>query len=553
MFDDPTIGFEARNTDLSNRINTWRLLIESTSWNGALSLYPKSFISNNVSNDLVEESINIRRTNVTGRIKSKKQNRDKIKRKNKAKKSNQPYANPFESKNHYSSSFFCGKIVGDYVQIVVETNDGTNLLDLKSIKNLCLLDQRMLRMENDKEQKFSLNNSTIFNEYCESKNFDKCCPSWSIANFILIFVNKTNCDDLIDEDLEKFVKHLDVCSAFYAGHYLNEDCSIEEPCPNTPPECFQHENLVFNVFHYLVDYRFMNMDRKILNPNQLIETSNNDSATTFPLLRSTSIILPIAKSSKLMAYYENITKSLKTFSHSLMKNNDPFSALNLIQLFRPSSSSASNDLSFGNVAVVAADMGLKYTLFNKSLISDLLLPSLAGLIIMISLLIFTRSTLLTVMTLLTNLASLSTAYFIYTFVFNINFFPFLNLLSLIILVGKRYNLDFGFDVYQIFFIPFFYNIAIGSDNALIYCKTWSCASHHRNSRGGTNSLITRRLTPNYETELSQILNHVLMSSFCASFTTCGAFFAGYFSDITSLKCFRFDQFLFYFLLFFTIF
>ncbi|OTF73228.1 hypothetical protein BLA29_010269 [Euroglyphus maynei] len=112
------------------------------------------------------------------------------------------------------------------------------------------------------------------------------------------------------------------------------------------------------------------------------------------------------------------------------------------------------------------------------------------------------------MTLLTNLASLSTAYFIYTFVLNINFFPFLNLLSLIILV------------------------AIGSDNALIYCQTWSCAA--------SSSPQHRTLTPNYEQELSQILNHVLMSSFCASFTTCGAFFAGYFSDITSLKCFRFE-------------
>lgn len=443
VFDDPTIGFEARNTDLSNRINTWRLLIESTSWNGALSLYPKSLISNNTGNDFVKESIYIRRANVTGRIKSKKQNRNKVKRKNKSKKSNQTNSlNPFESKNHYSNSFLCGKIVGDYVQIVVETNDGSNLLDLKSIKNLCLLDQRILRMDNDNDQNFSFNNSTIFGEYCESKNFDKCCPSWSIVNFLMIYVNKTNCDDLIDEDVEKFVKYLDVCSPFYAGHYLNDDCSNDEPCPNTPPECFQYENLVFNVFHYLVDYRFMNMDKKILNHNKLIETTMNYSVTQLPLLTSTSIILPIAKSSKLMAYYENITKSLKTFSHSTMKNNDPFSTLNLIQLFRPSSSSStSSHLSFGNVGVVAADLGLKYTLFNKSLISDLLLPSLAGLIILISLLIFTRSTLLTVMTLFTNLASLSSAYFIYTFVLDINFFPFLNLLSLIILVGKYLNFD----------------------------------------------------------------------------------------------------------------
>ncbi|OTF72068.1 hypothetical protein BLA29_005394, partial [Euroglyphus maynei] len=371
MFDDPIIGFEARNTELSNRINTWRLLIESTSWNGALSLYPKSSSSSNNNNDSVDDD-NIRRTTNVQRIKSNKNknNRNKLKnRKNKMKKSNQSLpTNPFESKNHFSNQFFCGKIVGDYVQIVIETNDGSNLLDIKSIRNLCQLDQRILRMENH-DRKLLLNNSTIFTEFCESKNFDKCCPSWSLTNFLMIFANKTNCDQLNEEDVRKFIKHLDSCSPFYAGHYLNEDCSVEEPCPNTPPECFQHENLVFNVFHYLVDYRFMNMDKKILN--HLVETSTD----SIPFLTSTSIILPIAKSSKLMPYYENITNSLQQFSRS--NENNPFSTLNLIQWFRPSSTSKSNHLSFDNVAVIAADMGLKYTLFNKSLISDLMLPSLA--------------------------------------------------------------------------------------------------------------------------------------------------------------------------------
>lgn len=42
---------------------------------------------------------------------------------------------------------------------------------------------------------------------------------------------------------------------------------------------------------------------------------------------------------------------------------------------------------------------------------------------------------------------------------------------------------------------------------------------------------------NYEAELMRMFKHVFMSTFCASFTTGGAFFVGFFSNITSLKCF----------------
>ncbi len=69
---------------------------------------------------------------------------------------------------------------------------------------------------------------------------------------------------------------------------------------------------------------------------------------------------------------------------------------------------------------------------------------------------------------------------------------------------------------------------IGSDNALIYCKVWDCAKSDK------TSVIFLKL-------IRDTLRHAWVSVFAASATTCLAFFAGYFSDITSIKCFRYQM------------
>lgn len=437
IFEDPMIGFEARNTELSNRINAWRILIESTASNGGLSIYPK--LANN--SNPMEQSIELNRTN-------KKLSNRKLNRKNskKNKKWKQKLLNkednsvnnsdPFEGKNHQlNENYFCGKIVEDYAHFILETNDETNLLDLKSIKNLCKIDQYLLRMElpewNNRHQynlsSFIDQERSNFVDYCEVKNSNTCCPSWTIGNYILLLSNKTNCDDLIETDIDYFVDLLDSCSLFYAKRYLNEDCFSNGPedsvCSSAPKKCYSYENLVFNVFHYMVDYKFLDLEEKILFQNEQLLLNQTIGPKLRPFLRSTSIYLPMAKSSKLMPYYELITKF-----RLIKKTKSEFNSIPIIH--------EQLKLNYENIRIVAADLGLKYTLFNRLVITDLILPLTAGLIILISLLIFTRSSLLTIMTLLTNITSLISAYFIYTFLFNITFFPFLNLLSLIILVGN---------------------------------------------------------------------------------------------------------------------
>ena len=538
-FDDPLLGFEVRDSQLSNRLNTWRLLIESTSWNGLLSLYPKSYTDFSTTKMTTTATSELHSSTFPLLQQSKQK---KLRFKGSGKHRNGTHRNrvkmddPFQSKSHQleeSKTFFCGKLLEDYVHFVVERKDQENLLQEESLRNICYIDQAVLRMEqipydradnmvNHTDTTITNNNTLTvsqshFKYYCEVKNHDQCCPSWNLPNFILLYANKTGCDSFNETDINNFLNLLHSCAAFYADNYLNEDCATEpSQCPNVPERCYSHQNLVFNVFNYLVDYRFFGMNDQV-NRNKTVENDNTTIRTDHPFLSATSIFLPMAKSSKLMSYYRRI----------------PYSKLSL---FNFSSFSTNHyDLTFGSIRVVAADLGLKHTLFSESLISDLILILIASLIIFGSLLLYTQSLLLTVTALLTNLASLASAYFIYTTIFGIEFFPFLNLLSVIILIGKKAHTHI-----QILEIMFFKLLGIGSDNALIYCKAWCCvASSTLHVTKYKSKKTNGFLRTEYHQQMKDALFHVLISTICASFTTCCAFFAGYFSEITSLKCFRY--------------
>ena len=61
---------------------------------------------------------------------------------------------------------------------------------------------------------------------------------------------------------------------------------------------------------------------------------------------------------------------------------------------------------------------------------------LAGGLIALAILAYTRSIFLTLTTLTSILYTLSLAYFFYTFVFGVAFFPFMNVLATVIAIGK---------------------------------------------------------------------------------------------------------------------
>ena len=89
---------------------------------------------------------------------------------------------------------------------------------------------------------------------------------------------------------------------------------------------------------------------------------------------------------------------------------------------------------FSNISFIFT--GIKDALFNKYMMEDAVYLLLAGGLIALAILAYTRSIFLTLTTLTSILYTLSLAYFFYTFVFGVAFFPFMNVLATVIAIGK---------------------------------------------------------------------------------------------------------------------
>lgn len=82
------------------------------------------------------------------------------------------------------------------------------------------------------------------------------------------------------------------------------------------------------------------------------------------------------------------------------------------------------------------DMGLKNALFDDCLLLDGWLIGLGGLFVMACMWLYTKSFFITIMTFLAIVFSLGIAYFVYSLLFELPFFPFMNLLAVVVIVGK---------------------------------------------------------------------------------------------------------------------
>lgn len=88
------------------------------------------------------------------------------------------------------------------------------------------------------------------------------------------------------------------------------------------------------------------------------------------------------------------------------------------------------------LSVAAIDMGLKNSLFDELLFFDVWLIGLGAMCILYCILIYTNSILITLSTVIANILSIGVAYFIYQVVLQLPYFPFMNLLAIIIIVGN---------------------------------------------------------------------------------------------------------------------
>ncbi|XP_041831186.1 protein dispatched homolog 1 [Melanotaenia boesemani] len=347
----------------------------------------------------------------------------------------------------FSKEFFCD-VPGDrYSRLVFASAEGKNMWNIHIIKSMCIQDNVRVRSHRD------------YWSLCQRTNADSCCPSWTLGNYIAVLNNRSSCQKITERDVSHTLKTLRLCAKFYHNGTLGPDCwdmalrrKDQLKCASVPRKCTKY-NAIYQILHFLVDKDF-------LSPKSL-EHSH-------PVLKYSMLFSPTEKGESMMNIYL-----------------DNFENWN------------SSD---GITTVTGIEFGIKHDLFQDYLLTDTVYPAIAIVIVLLVMCVYTRSVFITLMTIIAIISSLIVSYFLYRMVFNFEFFPFMNLTALIILVG------------------------IGADDAFVLCDVWN---------------YTKFDKPHAELAetVSVTLQHAALSMFVTSFTTAAAFYANYVSNITAIRCF----------------
>lgn len=469
-FEEPIQGFESRGTVLSQRATAWIHLENHSAHDGSLTTYPtkEDDVSYNRIGNLSYQSfsefaieLNNRTINVTSENHSKSErhnfyaspwtileNEDDILN---ADNSNRNDDITFgiirekEIQNHQNqyvpgkNEFFCNDPERDYARVVFQSVNGNNLFTAESLRSICKIDEKLRHLPE-------------FENLCVRTPQRTCCRSWSLPNYVALLCNLSSCHEISEESVTYVTEFLKSCAIYYYNVKLNHECTSNPVlCRDAPKQCRQF-NAVYNIMHYFTDINFF--------------TKNSDFNKTSKLTY-TMVFLPIVQRSTTLNYYMSLEKT---------------------------------SLSDGVTEVVAMKLGSKQPLFDDYLLHDTIYVGLAAAATFLLLWMYSASFFVTLMTFMAIVFSLSIAYFIYTIVYQISFFPFMNVLSAVIAIG------------------------IGADDACIYCKVWLCAKAEKNN--GTLVKLVR-----------DTLHHSCLSTFATTITTAVAFFASFTSSVTAIRCF----------------
>lgn len=302
-----------------------------------------------------------------------------------------------------------------------------------------------------------LRQQRTFTDVCiHTTHTRRCCRNWSLPSYVMLLSNRSSCSSIQDEDVAATMSLLTECSYYYHKMMLEADCSqsTEEDhryshCHQVPAKCKQHD-AIYHILHYITDIHFLQAGR----PNSTH-------------LQYAMTLIPVAAGSAAEAIYKNLEE---------------------------------RSLQQGTTQIAAIHFGIKQSLFDHFLIRDSLWFSVAIIVIFLIIWLYTTSLFLTIMTILCIFLALEISYFLYTFIFKISFFPFMNLLTIVIMIG------------------------VGADDMFIYCKVWSLAKSEKNV--GTLEKI-----------ISDALRHASLPMFVTSLTTAAAFYANFITNITALESF----------------
>ena len=275
----------------------------------------------------------------------------------------------------------------------------------------------------------------------------------SLGLYAALLTNKSSCLETSENDIDYLNVLLQQCAPYYISGELRSDCT-ETQCPTIPVNC-SLMSAAFNVFHYLL-------------PSGAPERiKNGDFYVDFTLM-----ITPVPGNGELAEriYAERIQ--------------------------------GRKDLHDDVTQISAVGGSFKFDLLSRFLLSDMKFVGVGVGMIILIIWLYTGSLFVTLMTMMNMVMSLVWSYFLYVVVIRISFFPFINILTVILLLG------------------------IGADGTFVYMDLWRKFRSSCSHEGGCKVKI-----------LQETLRHASITLFVTSLTTSSALLVNVISSITAIKCF----------------
>ncbi|OQV19566.1 Protein dispatched-like protein 1 [Hypsibius exemplaris] len=345
--------------------------------------------------------------------------------------------------------FFCSRPLLGHAKLILRRKDAGNLLNLEGIRELCQLDADIRRL--DEFQSCSE----------ESADTGRLCRTWNLPNYVAVLAGKTSCHQLEEHDIRNVLNLTATCLPFYRSGQLKADCSTSEDdgktmqedtitCPGVPTDCIK-DSSIYHLLYFISD--------------------KESRETGYSSMKHTLAVLPVWSSPAALPLYR---------------------ALQWGNFTRPDDD--------GPIQVIGMEMGLGDRLFNTALLEDTLYVGVAAGVVVVVLWLYTGSLFVTLMNLMAIFFSLVVSYFLYVFVFRLTFFPFMNLLTCVIIV------------------------AIGADALVIFARLWHLAK-------------TEKDDGRFEKVVHATFRHAAQAILVSSLTASAALFSDIVNPIIAIRCF----------------
>ncbi|KAF3844894.1 hypothetical protein F7725_008057 [Dissostichus mawsoni] len=158
------------------------------------------------------------------------------------------------------------------------------------------------------------------------------------------------------------------------------------------------------------------------------------------------------------------------------------------------------DLTYNNTTITGMDFGIKQKLFKYYLARDSIYPVLAVVSLLFTMALYLHSLFIVALSVIAIAGSLLTSYFFYKVAFRLTFFPLVNLSAALFLLGSCSN--------QVF----------------IFADFW-------------NQQLSQSPSASLEKRVNRALQEVGYLILASGLTSSAAFFSGYLSSITAIRCF----------------